>query len=146
MAVMIRFAFHARRFSRCRWAASAVEFAMLLPLFLLMVLGIVVFGSYLAMVHGVQQLAAEAARTSVAGLNNAERDSLATGYVSAHASSYPLIASDGVTVTTTTSGTNVFVVTVNYDASRSFIFALPALVPMPSSRIERSAAIPFGGF
>lgn len=135
-----------RDFSKARSGASAVEFAIVLPVFLMLVFGIVMFGAYLALVHDVQQLAAEAARTSVAGLNNAERDSLATGYVSAHASSYPLIASDGVTVTTTTSGTNVFVVTVNYDASRSFIFALPALVPMPSSRIERSAAIPFGGF
>jgi hypothetical protein len=38
------------------------------------------------------------------------------------------------------------VVTVDYDASQSFIYALPAFVPMPPSRIERSAAIPFGGF
>ena len=54
---------------RCRRGASAVEFAMLLPLFLALVFGIVVFGAYLTMVHGVQQLAAEAARSSVAGLS-----------------------------------------------------------------------------
>ncbi len=55
------------RFARCIRAASAVEFAMLLPLFLVLVFGIVVFGAYFTMVHGVQQLAAEAARSSVAG-------------------------------------------------------------------------------
>lgn len=134
------------RFVRCRGGASAIEFAILSPVFLLLVFGIVIFGSYLAMVHGVQQLAAEAARRSVAGLNDTERASLAAGYVSANAGSYPLIAADRLTVASATSGANVFVVTVDYDASSSFIYALPTFVPMPPSRIERSAAIPFGGF
>ena len=44
-----------------------------------------------------------------------------------------------------TSGSNVFVVTVNYDASGNFIYTLP-FVPAPPSTIVRSAAIPFGGF
>lgn len=134
------------RFSRRRDAASAVEFAILMPVFLVLVFGIIVFGSYLAMVHGVQQLAAEAARRSIAGLNDTERASLAAGYVSANAGSYPLIAADRLTVASATSGAKVFVVTVDYDASRSFIYVLPTFVPMPPSRIERSAAIPFGGF
>ena len=134
------------RFTRCRNAASAVEFAILVPVFLVLVFGIIVFGSYLAIVHGVQQLAAEAARRSIAGLNDTERASLAAGYVSANAASYPLIAANRLTVVSATSGSNVFVVTVDYDASQSFIYALPAFVPMPPSRIERSAAIPFGGF
>ena len=134
------------RFTRCRDAASAVEFAIVVPVFLLLVFGIIVFGSYLAMVHGVQQLAAEAARRSIAGLNDTERASLAAGYVSANAGSYPLIAADRLTVASTTSGGSVFVVTVDYDASQSFIYALPTFMPMPPSRIERSAAIPFGGF
>jgi Flp pilus assembly protein TadG len=145
---MTRLAHQFHCFARCHGGASAVEFAMLLPVFLMLVFGIVIFGSYLAMVHGVQQLAAEAARRSVAGLNDVERTSLAAGYVSTNAASYPLIAADHLTVTSAASGAgaNVFVVTVDYDASQSFIYALPAFVPMPPSRIERSAAIPFGGF
>lgn len=121
---------------------------MLLPVFLAIVFGIVVFGSYLAMVHGVQQLAAEAARTSVAGLNDAERGNLARAYVGANAAAYPLISADRLTVSTARSGSgaNVFVVTVAYDASRSFIYALPTFVPRPPSHIARSAAIRFGGF
>lgn len=135
-------------FAHCRRAASAVEFAMLLPIFLVIVFGIVTFGSYLAAVHGVQQLAAEAARTSVAGLNDAERGSLAAGYVTANATSYPLIASDHLRVSAETSAADarVFVVTVDYDASGMFIYSLPTFVPMPPQRIVRSAAIPFGGF
>ena len=133
------------RFARCIRAASAVEFAMLLQLFLVLVFGIVVFGAYLTMVHGVQQLAAEAARSSVAGLSEVERVSLAENYVTTNAGSYPLLQPGHLTVSAATSGSDVFVVTVNYDASDNLIYTLP-FVPAPPSTIIRSAAIPFGGF
>jgi Flp pilus assembly protein TadG len=134
-------------FLLCRRGATAVEFAMLLPIFLTMVFGIVVFGSYLAMVHGVQQLAAEAARSSVAGLSDGERSSLATSYVTANVGTYPLIAASNISVNAATSTTdpNVFIVSVSYNASGMFIYALP-FVPSPPSTIVRSAAIPYGGF
>lgn len=133
------------RFARCIRAASAVEFAMLLPLFLALVFGIVVFGAYFTMVHGVQQLAAEAARSSVAGLSETERISLAENYVTTNAGSYPLLQPGHLTVSAATSGSDVFVVTINYDASDNLIYTLP-FVPTPPSTIIRSAAIPFGGF
>ena len=44
------------RFCRAQRGASAVEFALILPVFLAIVFGIVVFGSYLAVVHGVQHV------------------------------------------------------------------------------------------
>ena len=135
------------RLLSCRRGASAVEFAMLLPVFLSLVFGIVVFGSYLAVVHGLQQLAAEAARSSVAGMSSTERSSIATSYVSANIGTYPLISPNNVSVSAAVSGTdpNVFVVTVSYNASGMFIYSLP-FVPTPPSTIIRSAAIPFGGF
>jgi Flp pilus assembly protein TadG len=135
------------RFVRCQRAASAVEFALLLPLFLAFVFGMVMFGSYLTMVHGVQQLAAEAARSSVAGLTDSERSSIATSYVTSNASTYPLLIAANLSVNAAPSANdaNVYVVTVNYNASGSFIYALP-FVPAPSSTIVRSAAIPYGGF
>jgi Flp pilus assembly protein TadG len=132
---------------RCRRGASAVEFSLTLPLFLVVIFGIVVFGAYLAMVHGVQQLAAEAARSSVAGLTDTERNSLATSYVTSNVGTYPLLDASKITVSAAPSGSNpnVYVVTVNYDASSSFIYALP-FVPTPSTLIARSASIPYGGF
>jgi Flp pilus assembly protein TadG len=138
----------ATRFLRSDSGASAAEFAIVLPLFLLMFFGIIVFGFYLALVHGVQQLAAEAARSSVPGLSEAERASLAQSYVSDNVRSYGLIDPSKVAVTASASPTdaNVFIVTVNYDASDSFIFGLRSLVPTPSPNIARSAAIPRGGF
>lgn len=124
-----------------------MEFALVAPLFLMFLFGIIVFGTYLAVLHGVQQLAAEAARTSVAGLTDTERSSLAVGYVTANASSYPLLAANHLTVSAAAASgnANVFVVTVNYDASGLFIYSLP-FVPAPPSTIVRSAAIPRGGY
>ena len=135
------------RFFRCRSGASAVEFALMLPLFLAFIFGIILFGSYLAMVHGVQQLAAEAARSSVAGMTNTERNSLATSYVAANASTYPLLVPGNLTVSAapSPSNANVYVVTVNYNAAGNFIYQLP-FVPAPASTIVRSAAIQYGGF
>jgi Flp pilus assembly protein TadG len=137
-----------RRCLRCVRGASAVEFALVTPLFLAMVFGIIMFGSYLAVIHGVQQLAAEAARTSIAGLSDSERGDLARNYVTAHAAAYPLIvpAQVSVNAAASPSDANVFVVTVNYDASGLFIYSLPSFVPVPSSAIARSAAIPRGGY
>jgi Flp pilus assembly protein TadG len=125
----------------CRRGAAAVEFAMLLPVFLVLVFGIVVFGSYLTMVHGVQQLAAEAARSSVAGMTDQERSSIASSYVTANVGTYPLIVANNVSVNAATSPAdpNVFVVTVSYNASSMFIYSLP-FVPSPPSTIVRSAA------
>jgi Flp pilus assembly protein TadG len=136
-----------RKLFCCCRGATAVEFAMLVPVFLVLVFGIVVFGCYLTMVHGVQQLAAEAARSSIAGMNDGERNSLATSYVTANASTYPLLVANSLSVNAAASAgdANVYVVTVNYDASHSFIYQLP-FVPSPPSTIIRSAAIPYGGF
>ena len=135
-------------FARARDGAIAVEFAILAPVFLMLVFGIIMYGSYLAVVHGVQQLAAEAARSSVAGLSESERRTLANAYVTGNAATYPLIMPAHLTVTAATSASdaNVFVVTVNYDASNMFIYALPSFVPRPPGTIARSAAIPRGGY
>ena len=83
--------FGVRKFLDARDGAIAVEFAMIAPVFLMIVFGILMYGSYLAVIHGVQQLAAEAARSSIAGLSETERSSLANAYVSrlAHPASYP---------------------------------------------------------
>jgi Flp pilus assembly protein TadG len=136
-----------RRFWRCQCGASAVEFAIVAPVFLMLIFGIITYGAYLAVMHGVEQLAAEAARTSVGGLSDTERKNLAVGYVTANAGSYPLIAANHLTVSAAPSADkNVFVVTVNYDASGLFIYSLPSFVPTPPSNIVRSAAIPHGGY
>jgi len=137
-----------RRFRTCESGASAVEFAIIAPLFLMLVFGIIMYGAYIAVVHGVQQLAAEAARSSIAGLTPTERSTRATSYVTANINSYPLLDASHLTINAAASASdaNIFVVTVNYDASGMFIYSLPSFVPAPSKTIVRSAAIPRGGY
>lgn len=131
-----------------RRGASAVEFAIVMPIYLMMLLGIFAYGSYLALVHGIQQITAEAARASVAGLNDSERLSLAKDTIRTSIGSYPFIQGDELTLTSaaTDAATGVFSVTVSYDASGMFIFNLPNLIPMPNPIIVRTASIQRGGF
>ncbi|RVD33089.1 pilus assembly protein, partial [Mesorhizobium sp. M4A.F.Ca.ET.020.02.1.1] len=57
------------RFRADAVGTTAVEFAMLAPLFILLLLGMVAYGIYFGASHSVQQIAADAARTAIAGLN-----------------------------------------------------------------------------
>jgi Flp pilus assembly protein TadG len=135
-------------FLRGQTGATAVEFAIVFPFFLALLFGIIIYGSYLVVVHSVHQLAAEAARSSMPGLSDSERASLAQSYVTSNVTYYPLISSNRLTVSAAASSTNanVFVVTVSYDDSNSFIYLLPQLVPAPPSSVVSSAAIPRGGY
>jgi Flp pilus assembly protein TadG len=131
----------------CR-ATSAVEFAFIAPVFLTLIVGLIAFGSYLGIVHGVQQLTAEAARASIAGLTDDERLTLARDNINANVNSYPMLSDTRLTVQSAATDplTGTFKVTVRYDASDMFIFSLPHIVPMPNAVIVRSAAIQRGGY
>ena len=59
---------YSRRFRGDRSATSAIEFAILSPLFIFFVMGMVAYGIYFGAAHSVQQIAADAARTAIAGL------------------------------------------------------------------------------
>jgi Flp pilus assembly protein TadG len=132
----------------CRKAAAAVEFAIAMPLFVVLVFGVIIYGAYFAVVHGVEQLAAEAARASISGLSDQERASLAQTYVSSNIGAYPLLNAAKLSFNAAPSAANpnVFVVTLSYDASSLFIYMLPTFVPAPPSTITEAAAINRGGF
>lgn len=129
-------------------AASAVEFALVMPVFLIVLFGIIVYGSYLAMIHGVQQLTAEAARAAVGGLSDGERLSLAQTDVNGNVGSYMMLQPARLTIVSaaTDSSSGTFTVTLRYDASDMFIFNMPQFVPAPSPVIVRAASIQRGGY
>jgi Flp pilus assembly protein TadG len=133
---------------RDRTGASAIEFAIVVPVFLLIVLGILTYGIYLGSVHSVEQLAADAARASVAGLSDAERTQIATQHVATNAHDYPLLDASKIAVEAGASplDSSQFRVSVRFDASGLPIWIMSGIVPMPDRTIERSSVIKRGGF
>lgn len=128
--------------------AGAIEFAIVAPLFLLIVLGLLVYGMYLGSVHSVEQLAADAARASVAGLTDAERVEIATSHVATNTGDYPLLDVAKVSVVAGPSPVDPtqFRVSVRFDASDLPIWMMSGLVPMPNRIIERTSVVKRGGY
>lgn len=127
--------------------AAAVELAVVFPVFLTMCLGILAYGIYFGVSHSIQQLAADAARYSIAGLNNDERESLAKEYVLRNADQYPLIVAQRVGIVSAPSPENAsdMVVRVTYDASDLPIWRFARFVRLPRPLVARVAVIHRGG-
>lgn len=128
---------------------AAVEFALVLPIFLTLMLGILAYGIYFAAAHSTAQLAADAARASVAGLTDSERSSIARASVASNLGHYAiLLDSTKVVVDAAVVPTDAteFRVAVRYDASTLPIWSFAPFLPLPSKTIEQSAVIKRGGY
>lgn len=134
-------------FSRDSIAASAVEFALLSPLFILLLMGMAAYGIYFGASHSVQQIAADAARSAVAGLTQSERQSIVTGFVAQNAEGYPFMKLTRLSVDAhdTTANGDRFVVTVRFDASDLPIWYLFGPIAMPEMTIQRQSTVRVGG-
>src|ERR1700709_1875587 len=64
--------------------AVAVEFALIAPVLLMMIFGIFSGGILMATLNGLEQIAAGAARSTLQGLTDPERTSLATSYIASN--------------------------------------------------------------
>lgn len=120
-----------------------VEFAILLPVFACMLFGLLGYGQYFLYAHSVQELANDAARATVAGLNTAERQTLAQQTVTAELASLRELTPSRVTTAVTEAGQSV-TVRVRFDAGNAPLFRT-TLLPMPDPVIERSAVVRMGG-
>jgi Flp pilus assembly protein TadG len=123
--------------------ASVVEFALLAPIFITLLFGMLGYGQYFYLSHSVQQIANNAARATIAGLNTAERTSIATDAVTreGQAQGSLIAARLGSSVTDASGYTTV---TVRYDASNIALLRT-GLLPMPGTTIERRALVRNGG-
>jgi Flp pilus assembly protein TadG len=132
-----------RGLARDRRGASVVEFAILLPVFACMLYGLLGYGQYFLFAHSVQQLANDAARATVAGLNTAERQTLAQQTVTTELGSLRELPANRVTTAISETGQSV-TVRVRFDADHVPMFRT-SLLPMPDPVIERSAVVRMGG-
>ncbi|MHA6689499.1 TadE family protein [Devosia sp. A449] len=126
---------------------SAVEFAILTPVFLLLLTGMLAYGIYFGAAHALQQLAADAARTAIAGLDEPERNRLVKEFLDANADSYALIDRRRLTVRIgdKPGDPEHYRVTLTYDASELPIWNLYLPLPLPSQQIAYSSTIRRGG-
>lgn len=135
------------RFCRSSSASSAVEFALLTPVFLLMLMGMLAYGIYFGAANSIQQLAADAARVSISGLNQTERNTLVKRFLDNNAAQYMLIerARLSYTIGDKPTDTTQYAVTLRYDASQLPIWNLYLPLPLPSKQISFSSTIRKGG-
>ena len=131
----------------CRGGNAAVEFALVTPILLLLFAGISAFGLYLGAAHTLREVAAEAARASVAGISDGERASLAQAVVqrSLAASALFRAGSVGVSVGTSPSDASVYTVTLTYDSSVLGLKSLGKLVPLPPDVFTSTVSVRRGG-
>ncbi|HTZ71683.1 MAG TPA: TadE/TadG family type IV pilus assembly protein [Acetobacteraceae bacterium] len=131
-----------------RGGVAALEFALVTPVLLFMLLAMICFGAYLVFLHELQELSSSAARSSVAGLNETERNNLAEQFVTDAVSRSAILNPNDLTVTTATSGTPPidYSVTVSYTLKDTPIPMLAALIKVPFSDISRTSTIQFGGY
>lgn len=129
-----------------RSGSSAIEFAIVAPLFIIVLLSMVAYGIYLMAAYSVQQVAADAARTAIAGLNNQEREALARDFVSKSALSYAFLDKGDLSVTVgiDNANSNQFTVTVEYDATKLPIWGLYTYA-LPAKTIRRFSTVRIGG-
>lgn len=134
-------------FIKSRSGAAAIEFAIVAPIFLMLLFGMIAYGIYFGAAHSVQQLAADAARTAIAGLDNEERESLVSSFVENNADNYTFISSDKVAFLfqENPADVNQFTVQVRYDASHLPIWNIFAGLPLPGKTILRTTTIRIGG-
>ena len=126
---------------------AAVEFALLAPVLLAIVFGIIVYGLTFTVAIAVNEAAAAGARASVAGLSTAERESDAQSDVTSFLSSYgPLIKLSQATITTgPTADGDAFQVSVSYDISSLGLSVFGPLLPVPSSTLSATVTVSTGG-
>ncbi len=127
--------------------ASAVEFALVTPVFLLLVLGALAYGIYFGAAHSVQQLAADAARVAVAGLDDNERGALVEDFITRNAGTYVLIDPDRLTFAAAPSPADAsqYLVEIAYDASALPIWNIYPPLPLPGQTIRYVSTIRKGG-
>ena len=124
---------------------AIIEFAILLPVLIAMLAGILCYGLYFGAAHSVQQLAADAARYSIAGETLGERQTMVATYVSTHGSSYFLVRPERLSeVSATAQAGGRLRVRIAYNAAWLPIFGFSNLVPLPPSTITRDC-VTLGG-
>lgn len=130
-----------------RQGSSAVEFALVAPVLLFLFAGITVFGICLGAAHNLRQIAAEAARASVAGVSDTERAALAQSTVDRSLASGAMFRPGSVAVKVGSDPTDaaIYTVTITFDATKLGINIFSRLLPMIPQVLHSTVSVRKGG-
>jgi Flp pilus assembly protein TadG len=136
-----------RRWGDSRAGNAAVEFALLVPILLALFAGIVAFGIYLGASHNLKQIAAEAARASIAGVSDQERGDLARRRVASALTDGAMFKPGTVAVAVgpDPADATLYTVTLTFDAKSLGFSGLSGLVPLPPDLIQSTVSVRRGG-
>ncbi|MFF8803141.1 MULTISPECIES: TadE/TadG family type IV pilus assembly protein [unclassified Methylobacterium] len=135
------------RILHAREGGAAVEFALVVPVLLALFAGIVAFGIYLGASHNLKHIASEAARASIAGVSDQEREDLARRRV-ADALTEGAMFKPGtllVAVGPNPTDTTLFTVTLTFDAKSLGFSGFSGLIPLPPDLIQSTVSVRRGG-
>lgn len=135
-----------KRYRACEKGTAAIEFAIISPIFILVIMTLIAYGIYLSAAHSVQQITADAARTAIAGVTETEREQLVSTFISKSTINNAFLDPTKFTVTVKPdpSNSNQFTVSVAYDATNLPIWNLYSYA-LPGKTITRFATIRMGG-
>lgn len=122
-----------------------MEFALVGPLLIAMLMGMALYGGWFWLAQSVQSLATEGARAAVAGLDPDERQALAETFIAEEALGVYGFELEDLDVEVEADADEIRVRIV-FDAADHPIMTLGALIPAPPARIERAAVVRMGGF
>ena len=129
---------------------AAIEFALVAPIFLVLMFGIVVYGFYFGTCIALAHAASEGARASVAGITAGERANFAEAQVRAIFARYaPLLSDDPAHLqiaAAPASEPGLFQVTVRYDLSDRNFSRFSGLFPLPSEQPQATVIAANGGY
>jgi Flp pilus assembly protein TadG len=129
--------------------AATLEFALVAPLLVVLMFGIIVYGIYFCVWIAISEAAAAGARASVAGLTDAERISLATIAVTNDINSYgPMLSMQNAVVVAQDapdSNGGAFQVSVTYSMSNFGLGIFVGLLPIPTVEPQATITVSIGG-
>lgn len=128
-----------------RDGGAAVEFALIGPIFIVLIMATVVYGGWLWLAHGLQAVASDSARAALGGLDPAEQRTEARRFVADHLRSTAGLDPAHALVEVRTTP-QAITVDLSYDVSRHPLMALSVMMPPPPRVIRRSAAVRTGGY
>lgn len=133
-----------RRFLRDERGTVSIEFALIAPLLMALLFGIVTLGYYMGVSHSVRQLASGAARASVPGLDQTERLALAQAYLAQAGAHYPLLTTASVAPQVVfETGPSAVTVQVAYAVDGSLLAVANNLLKLNLSSIDASAYLAY---